>query len=287
MPPETEVADEPGLGWVLDPTPTQAPVLVVVAHPDDETLGLGGRLRRMGAATTLLHVTDGAPRDRRWWGAPELTDRAAYARARREELVQAMAVAGIGRERLGMLGIVDQEASLDLAALTLRLYNHLRALRPRIIVTHAYEGGHPDHDATAFAVHWARRLLERAGSAALRGRSPAVVEFPAYHAGPNGGMRTGRFLPAPQSCRGWLGEAAAPASDTECKQRMLACFATQQEMLRQFGLEERFRTAPDYHFGEPPHSGPLFYERFAWGVDGHQWRRLAAAAEERLRRSVV
>ena len=33
-----------------------------------------------------------------------------------------------------------------------------RVLRPllagtRVVVTHAYEGGHPDHDAVAFAVH--------------------------------------------------------------------------------------------------------------------------------------
>ncbi len=37
-------------------------VMIVVAHPDDETIGLGAQLRRFEDAL-LVHVTDGAPRD--------------------------------------------------------------------------------------------------------------------------------------------------------------------------------------------------------------------------------
>jgi len=32
-----------------------------------------------------------------------------------------------------------------------------------IVVTHAYEGAHPDHDATAFATHAAMRLMKQNG----------------------------------------------------------------------------------------------------------------------------
>ena len=37
-------------------------LLIVVAHPDDETITLGGQMWRLRDAL-LLHVTDGAPRD--------------------------------------------------------------------------------------------------------------------------------------------------------------------------------------------------------------------------------
>jgi len=32
--------------------------------------------------------------------------------------------------------------------------------KPGAVIAHAYEGGHPDHDAAAIAVHYACRLIE-------------------------------------------------------------------------------------------------------------------------------
>jgi hypothetical protein len=37
-------------------------VMIVVAHPDDETIGMGAQLRRFNDAL-LVQLTDGAPRD--------------------------------------------------------------------------------------------------------------------------------------------------------------------------------------------------------------------------------
>ena len=39
-------------------------VLVVAPHPDDETLGAGGLLRRLGPDATVVDVTDGDERRR-------------------------------------------------------------------------------------------------------------------------------------------------------------------------------------------------------------------------------
>jgi LmbE family N-acetylglucosaminyl deacetylase len=161
-----------------------ARVAIVLAHPDDETIGCGALLRRLLDAGLVL-VTDGAPRggdDARNAG---FTDWGAYAGARRSELVEALRLAGLGPDRLTSLDIPDQAASFDLAGLARRLVPIVTSAE--IVLTHSYEGGHPDHDATAFAVHAAATL---AGPSAAR-----IVEMPFYRAGPDGWV-LGQFAPA-------------------------------------------------------------------------------------------
>ena len=50
-------------------------------------------------------------------------------------------------------------------------------VRPDVVLTHAYEGGHSDHDATAFAVHLAAGVMRREG-----GKAPLSL--------PNGEVRS-------------------------------------------------------------------------------------------------
>jgi LmbE family N-acetylglucosaminyl deacetylase len=254
-------------------------VAVIAAHPDDESIGLGGHLPRLHDVA-IVHVTDGAPRQRTWWGAPELPSREEYVRVRRAELTSALSSAGIEEAQLQSLGIPDQEASLDLAGLAVRMASVLHELGCHVVLTHPYEGGHPDHDATAFVVHAACRILRRQGATV-----PSMIEFTSYHARPDGSSAAGEFLPA----AGAEETAITLAGHERARKRhMLAAFATQRETLAQFSVRaERFRTAPAYDFTVPPHLGQLHYERFAWGCTGAEWRAHARRALRALELDAV
>ncbi len=168
------------------------PVAVIVAHPDDETIGAGAQLARMSESAgglTIIHVTDGAPRNMSDALAAGFTTRGAYARARRQELLAALSLAGIGAGQTREIGLVDQEAMFNLVPLSLKIAELIMELRPSIALTHPYEGGHPDHDATAFAVHAACELLTERAVA-----PPAIVEMAFYH-NREVAMATGEFLP--------------------------------------------------------------------------------------------
>jgi LmbE family N-acetylglucosaminyl deacetylase len=265
-----------------DPSPVPQ-VLIVAAHPDDEVMGAGARLRRLRSAF-LLHLTDGAPHDGVDARAAGFDEPDSYARARRLEVMRALGLAGIGTHRVYNLGLPDQTASFHLAALARHVHDLLLSLHPEIVLTHSYEGGHPDHDAAAFAVHAACALLERGQSApgrVARGNAarvaspvaPLVVEFPSYHAGPEG-MVLARF----RDETGARVLALSPA-ERELKQRLVDCFVTQRRMLSQFPLDiECYRRAPEYDFTTPPHPGRLWYEWFNWGIGGERWREHAGAA---------
>ncbi len=250
--------------------------LLVFAHPDDEILAVGGRLERF-VASRLLCVTDGAPRDGEDARMHGCATGAEYARARRGELEAALRVAGFPLERsepLCIAGepIADKQALNHLVPLVRALSGRMQADRPEAVLTHPYEGGHPDHDSCAFAVHAAVRLL---GSAA-----PVVLEAPSYFAGDGGAFTTGRFLPGSSTLT--ISTPLAPEEQARKRERR-ACFRTQGELLERFPLAyELFRIAPAYDFAQPPHPGLLLYEGWGWNLDGAQWRAAAAQALREL-----
>src|SRR5579885_3157171 len=107
----------PGEGWrafrrFLETGGPAPRVALLVAHPDDETIGAGALLGRL-RPEAVIHATDGAPRDLAWAPAAK-GDREGYARERRGELERALSLVGVERDRLRCLGWVDQEAVLAL-----------------------------------------------------------------------------------------------------------------------------------------------------------------------------
>jgi LmbE family N-acetylglucosaminyl deacetylase len=248
-------------------------IAVVVAHPDDETIGIGGQLSRL-RGVTIVHVTDGAPRNDAAAQAHGFETPDAYAAARREELRAALALADVPERGLVSLGIADQEASLHLPDLARRLAAFFQERDIELVITHAFEGGHPDHDATAFAVHAAVALLGRE-------RPPAViVEMPLYHLGLTG-WTVQRFVAAagPQQL-----EIHLLDEQRRRKQAMLDAHVTQRQVLSMVAADvERFRPAPGYNFTVLPNEGRLLYDMYGWGMTGTRWQSLATAALQELR----
>jgi N-acetylglucosamine malate deacetylase 2 len=233
-------------------------VAVVLAHPDDETIGCGALLSRL-ANVSVVCLTDGAPLDEsfaKWAGFP---DRLAYAARRRAELTAALATAGVGEPQITRFGLIDQEVGRRLAQTARDLAGFFHRSNIKTVLTHAFEGGHPDHDAAAFCTHAAARLMGSAG--------PQLVEMPFYHMGP-AGMVTQQF------CDGNAGHILALTPQEQAlKRRMMAAHATQAAVLADFGVtQESFRLAKPRNFRELPNGGRLVYSTFHCAFNGNEWQ---------------
>jgi N-acetylglucosamine malate deacetylase 2 len=249
------------------------PAVMVAAHPDDEVIGLGASLAEFRELRAIVHVTDGAPRsgpdiqnagESTWWE---------YAQLRQFELDKALGMAGIKTPRY-CLWCPDQKSSFWIAEIATQLAGIFKTLCPSAVFTHAYEGGHPDHDAVCASVHYAVALLE-----ANYGSGPKVFEFASYYAG-RGGMETECFL---EQAGYVTQERVLTDKQIAMKRTLLSCYESQKSTLANFPVRrEPIRVSPCYDFSMPPHTGKLFYENFPWGVIGSEWRGLASQAREKL-----
>ncbi|MGG6239999.1 PIG-L deacetylase family protein [Nodosilinea sp. AN01ver1] len=156
--------------------PTEAPVLIVAPHPDDETLACGGAiaaLRAQGLPVSVLVVSDGTrshPRSR-LYPAPRLRQ------VRQAETLAALAQLGVAASRVVFLGLPDgsvPSASLSTAlaqAALAQCQRYLVQVAPRtLFVPYRYDP-HRDHRAT-----WS---LMQAAIAALP-QPPRLIEYPVW-----------------------------------------------------------------------------------------------------------
>ena len=233
--------------------------MIVAAHPDDEVIGAGALLGMLDDVW-IIHTTNGSPRDLSDARRSGFSTQEEYAAARRREFHSAMQLAGVPADHAICLNFTDQESMLHMPDVCRLVAEEIGRLKPSIVLTQPYEGGHPDHDTAALAVH---RCFANTGR---------LFEMTAYY-WLNGLLETGKFLPNGEP--GVTEELSEP--DRTRKERMLACFRSQEATLQWFPVvPEQFRPAPDYDFTQPPHAGTLQYERLPWGITGQRWRELAA-----------
>jgi LmbE family N-acetylglucosaminyl deacetylase len=243
--------------------------LIFAAHPDDETIGAAGVLMRSRQAY-VIYLTDGAPRDRNLRSPDIHGGRNLYAKARLLEAKAALAIAGVSADRIMCLGATDQEATWEMAARAVYLAGLLRHICPAVVITHSYEGGHPDHDSAALIARLALQVL----SGSLN-RLPDLLEMTSYHAR-DGHLVTAEFLNEGSNSST---SVELSAQEIRRKQLMLNSYQSQWRVLQSFDAgKESLRLAPVYDFMRPPHSGKLWYECLGWQMTGEAWRHAAAAA---------
>lgn len=241
---------------------------VIVAHPADEIVGAGCLISKL-VDVAVVHVTDGA-RDLREAKAAGFDDVPSYAEARKRECRAALAVAHVSEDRVVEFDVPDTSACECLPDLAKRIASFLQESGTDIVVTHPYEGGHPDHDATAFATHAALRLMQ------LNGLQPPTLFEMALHPGNDEISKLPEFLPGAE------GETTTLVLDeraTQLKRRMFECLPSQRRSIEAspVGLE-RFRQPPEYDFSAPPQAGQLHYEKFDWAPRKSEWQSCAVKA---------
>lgn len=145
--------------------PAALRLLAVLAHPDDESLGLGGTLARYaaeGVETHLLTATRGE-RGRYFTNENRPSDEE-VGRVREAEVRAAASELGIAR--VEVLGYPDGGLDrVDPADPLRRITRHIREVRPQVVVTFDPFGayGHPDHIA----------ISQLATAASIAAASPA------------------------------------------------------------------------------------------------------------------
>lgn len=230
--------------------------VMLVAHPDDEVIAFAGLIQQMKRAVVVF-ATDGAPRDSGFWR--DYASRDHYAEIRREEARRALAITGAQPIFLAdrvQDGIVDQELFLRLPQAVSALEEVIADVAPTSLLTLAYEGGHPDHDACSFVC-----------ACVGRRRKIPVWESPLYHRNSDGSS-------AIQAFPRLTGEEISYKVEDEALRQKLEMFHTyksQKLVLDGFRPEiELFRPIADYDFTQPPLPCKLNYEFWQWPMTGKQ-----------------
>ncbi len=124
-------------------------LMCILAHPDDESIALGGTLAKYAAEGVEISLVIATRGERGWFSDWELyPGPQALGAIREQEVRNACAVLGISR--LDFLDYMDGDVDqINEAEIITKLARLLREVRPQVVVTFGPDGlyGHPDHIA--------------------------------------------------------------------------------------------------------------------------------------------
>ena len=124
-------------------------LLAIFAHPDDESMGMGGTLAKYSAEGVDTHLVSASRGERGWFG-PEEENPGLDILGQTRTVELQNAVNTLGMKSLNFLGYIDGEVDkADHAEAISRIVTHIRQIRPQVVVTFPPDGnyGHPDHIA--------------------------------------------------------------------------------------------------------------------------------------------
>ncbi len=210
--------------------------LLLVAHPDDESIACGGILQGVSTALVVF-ATDGAPIgyefERRYGNL------AAYSTIRFQEAARALGhVPHCEFVRLSKTDgshFGDQRLFQELEEAAVALGKAVEQYKPDAIVSHTYEGGHIDHDACSFL-------------ASLVSRSSGLpyYEFPIYWFDQTGQAVFQKF----RDGDGGVIEVRLTEAEAEVKSRMVREYRSQAALVSTFVRKDteliRLAVAHDY-----------------------------------------
>lgn len=146
------------------PTAVPERLLAIFAHPDDETLLIGGTLAACAAAGVQTMIVCATRGEQGPIAAPGLATRKTLGAVREAELRKAARV--LGGAVVECLGYPDGElGSINTRGLQRELGDHMRNWQPHAVITFGPEGlyWHPDHVAIHRCTLGAWRSLARDG----------------------------------------------------------------------------------------------------------------------------
>jgi len=124
-------------------------LMCVFAHPDDESLGVGGTLAKYGSEDVETYLLTATRGERGWTGAAEdYPGPEALGKIREAELRAAASALGV--REVALLDYMDGDIDkADPQTIIARIVAHLRRVRPQVVITFDPNGsyGHPDHIA--------------------------------------------------------------------------------------------------------------------------------------------
>lgn len=126
-------------------------LLVVFAHPDDESMGMGGTLAKYSAEGIETYYVCASRGERGWFGPEDQNPGlSALGQLRTKELENAIKELGI--KGLYFLDSIDGEVDrVDHAEAIGKIVTYIRRIKPQVVVTFPPDGnyGHPDHIAVS------------------------------------------------------------------------------------------------------------------------------------------
>jgi LmbE family N-acetylglucosaminyl deacetylase len=123
-------------------------LLAVFAHPDDESMGMGGTLAKYAAQGVETHLACATRGERGWPSLVDYPGPGALGKLREQELENAVQKLDI--HGLYFLDYIDGEVDrADPAEAIRKIATHIRRIMPQVVVTFPPDGnyGHPDHIA--------------------------------------------------------------------------------------------------------------------------------------------